>query len=107
MSLPLTEQVFSVKADDALDALQRVLFATADEEGFEVELQGGVLNIVFEEPAPTRFVISRNTPVRQIWVSALVKSYKLSWAPGRGVFALDDESLETLITRLIHLHLGR
>ena len=65
----------------------------ADREGFEVELQGGVLNIFFEEPTETRFVVSPNAPVRQIWVSALVRSYKLSWSAERGVFELDGEPL--------------
>jgi frataxin-like iron-binding protein CyaY len=37
-----------------------------------------VLQIVFEEPAPAKFVVSPNAPVRQIWVSALSRSYKLA-----------------------------
>ena len=103
---PLTEQAFRVKADEALEALQRSLLDLADEEGFEVELQGGVLNILFEEPTAARFVVSPNAPVRQIWVSALVKSYKLGWSAERSSFVLGDDTLETLITRLIHTHLG-
>ena len=51
-----------------------------DDAGFELELQNGVLNLVFEEPSETKFVVSPNAPVRQIWVSAMGKSYKL---PGR------------------------
>jgi frataxin-like iron-binding protein CyaY len=78
MSHPLTDQEFAAKADEALESLQRGLMDLADREGFEVELQGGVLNIFFEEPAETRFVVSPNAPVRQIWVSALASS-----SPGR------------------------
>jgi iron donor protein CyaY len=106
MSEPLTEQSFRVKADDALESLQRALLDWADDEGFEVELQGGVLNILFEEPAPARFVISPNAPVRQIWVSALVKSYKLGWAAEQAAFCLDGETLDVLVRRLIHVQLG-
>jgi CyaY protein len=106
MTEPLTEQVFRVKADEALETLQRSLLDLADNEGFEVELQGGVLNILFEEPAAARFVVSPNAPVRQIWVSALVKSFKLGWSHERSAFALGDETLEALLTRLIHTHLG-
>jgi hypothetical protein len=40
-------------------------------------------------------------------VSALVRSYKLSWSADRGTFELDGESLPALIDRLIHLHLGK
>jgi hypothetical protein len=38
--------------------------------------------------------------VRQIWVSAMSRSYKLTWQPDSSTFALDGESLETLIKRL-------
>ena len=107
MAEMLTEQEFHVRADAALDALMRDVGTLADREGFEVELQGGVLNILFEEPSETRFVISPNTPVRQIWVSALVRSFKLSWSPDRQQFELGGEPLAALIERLIHTHLGR
>ena len=103
----LTEQDFHVRADAALEALMRTVGDLADREGFEVELQGGVLNVLFEEPAETRFVVSPNTPVRQIWVSALVRSFKLSWSPDQDAFVLDGETLDTLMSRLAHTHLGR
>jgi CyaY protein len=107
MSHQMTDQEFAARADEALESLQRGLMDLADREGFEVELQGGVLNVYFEEPAEARFVISPNAPVRQIWVSALVRSYKLSWSAGRGAFELDGEPLPALIERLVHTHLGR
>ena len=107
MPQPLTDQEFAVRADEALESLQRGLMDVADREGFEVELQGGVLNLYFEEPSETRFVVSPNSPVRQIWVSALVRSYKLSWSADRGAFELDGETLPALIERLIHIHHGR
>jgi iron donor protein CyaY len=103
----LTEHEFHVRADAALESLMHTLGDLADREGFEVELQGGVLNILFEEPTEARFVISPNAPVRQIWVSALVRSFKLAWSPDIQAFALDGEPLATLIERLIHTQLGR
>ena len=103
----LTEQEFHVRADAALESLMHTLGDLADREGFEVELQGGVLNILFEEPTEARFVISPNAPVRQIWISALVRSFKLAWSPDLQAFALDGESLAALIERLIHTQLGR
>jgi iron donor protein CyaY len=96
----LTDQDFRLEADRALESLQRSLMPMADEHGFEVELQNGVLQIVFEDPSPAKFVVSPNAPVRQIWVSAMSRSYKLTWQPGSSTFALDGESLEALITRL-------
>jgi CyaY protein len=107
MTEPLSEQQFRVRADEALEALQRALLTMADTDDFEVDLQGGVLNVMFEEPSPARFVVSPNAPVRQIWLSALVKSYKLGWSNEREAFVLGDETLEDLVVRLVHLHLGR
>jgi frataxin-like iron-binding protein CyaY len=66
----------------------------------KVELQNGVLQVVFDEPSPAKFVVSPNAPVRQIWVSAMSRSYKLSWSPDRSAFELDGESLIGLVTRL-------
>jgi len=96
----LTEQDFRVKSDAALESARRALLPLADSEGFEVELQGGVLNLVFEEPSETKFVVSPNAPVRQIWVSAMARSYKLAWSPELGGFALDRETLPRLLERL-------
>jgi CyaY protein len=101
----LTEQEFRVKSDEAIEQARRALMALADQEGFEIEMQDGVLNLLFEEPSDARFVISPNAPVRQIWVSAMAKSYKLSWAPDRGAFALDAETLPELLDRLARTHL--
>ena len=96
----LTEQEFRVKSDEALESARRALLSLADSEGFEVELQNGVLQVVFEEPKETKFVISPNAPVRQIWVSAMARSYKLSWAPERNAFVLDTDALPQLLERL-------
>jgi len=96
----LSEQEFRVKSDEALESARRALLPLADSDGFEVELQNGVLNLVFEEPADAKFVVSPNAPVRQIWVSAMARSYKLSWVPESGVFALNGEPLTGLLERL-------
>jgi frataxin-like iron-binding protein CyaY len=72
-----------------------------------VELQNGVLNLVFEEPTETKFVVSPNAPVRQIWVSAMARSYKLSWSPELSSFALDGEPLPKMLDRLAKTFLGR
>ena len=96
----LSEQDFRLKVDHALEDLQRTLLPVADDEGFEVELQNGVLQVVFDEPSPAKFVVSPNAPVRQIWVSAMSRSYKLSWSADRSTFELDGESLNELVTRL-------
>jgi iron donor protein CyaY len=102
----LSEQDFRLEADRALEGLQHSLLPLADEHGFEVELQNGVLQIVFEDPSPAKFVVSPNAPVRQIWVSAMSRSYKLAWQPESSTFALEAESLETLMQRLTRQFIG-
>jgi frataxin-like iron-binding protein CyaY len=97
----LSEQDFRLKSAQALEDARRALLPLADTgEGFEVELQNGVLNLVFEEPSEMKFVVSPNAPVRQIWVSAMSRSYKLAWSPDAGAFALDGETLPQLLDRL-------
>lgn len=100
----LDEKDFRRAAEDALDGLKRHLIAREeeDEAGFEVEEQGGVLNVVFEKP-PGRFVVTPNTPVRQIWISALSTSFKLDWDAMAGAFVLPrtGEKLVPLLDRLI------
>jgi CyaY protein len=103
----LSEQDFRVRSDAALEQARRVLLPLSDSEGFEIDFSNGVLNLTFEEPAETKFVVSPNAPVRQIWVSAMAKSYKLPWVPERETFALGDESLPQLLERLTKQFLAR
>jgi iron-sulfur cluster assembly protein CyaY len=96
----LSEQEFRVKSDQALTAARQKLLPLADQEGFELELQNGVLDLVFEEPRESKFVVSPNAPVRQIWVSAISRSYKLAWDSEQETFALNGETLVDLLDRL-------
>jgi iron donor protein CyaY len=106
MSDALTEPEFRLAADDALESLERLLAATSEEHDVEVELQNGVLQVEFGTPTPAKFVVSPNAPVRQIWVSAMSRSYKLSWSPVSKAFELAGETLDTLLVRLVHQQLG-
>jgi len=99
----MDELEFRKLAESALDALmQHLIKREVDEAGFEVEGQGGVLNVLFEEPAG-KFVITPNTPVRQIWISALSTSFKLDWDAAASAFVLPrtGEHLMALVDRLI------
>jgi CyaY protein len=104
----LDELEFRRAAEAALDSLMKHLIALEEEvdAGFEVEQQNGVLNVLFEEPAG-KFVITPNTPVRQIWISALSTSFKLDWADAASAFVLPrtGEHLTALVDRLIAEHL--
>lgn len=107
MTAALTEQEFRLKSDEALEHVRRALLPLSDREGFEIELQDGTLNLLFEEPSEARFVVSPNGPLRQIWVAAMAKGYRLAWAPELGAFALNGETLLELLERLTRQFLGR
>ncbi len=103
----LDEVTFRRHADAALDTLKRSLIEAEEDGGFEAEEQNGVLNVVFDEPAG-KFVITPNTPVRQIWISALSTSFKLDWSEDTQEFVLPKtgETLKQVIERAINQHLG-
>jgi CyaY protein len=104
------ELEFRSLAEIHLEALKQHLFAREEDNdaGFEVEEQNGVLNVLFDEPRG-KFVITPNTPVRQIWISALSTSFKLDWDEKAKAFVLPRtaEQLSPLVDRLIEEHLGR
>jgi CyaY protein len=99
------ETDFRDRADAALQALKQHLYTReeSDDAGFEVEEQGGVLHVVFEEP-PGKFVITPNTPMRQIWISALSTSFKLDWEAKGFCLPRTGELLQPLVDRLIDEH---
>ena len=105
----LEEQDFKKKCDAALEELRRRALRAADEKGFDVEAVSGKLEIVFEEPEEAKFVISPNTPVREIWVSALSTSFKLGWNASRNAFVLEKtgEDLHAVMSRVISQQLGK
>ena len=102
----LDENLFRKHADDALESLKRSLIAAEDSAEIEVEDQAGALYVSFEDG--TRFVISPNAPVRQIWISALTTSFKLDWSDADQEFMLakTGERLKPLVARLINQQLG-
>jgi iron donor protein CyaY len=103
----MTDQQFNQRADEALAALDRALSDAADEHGFEIDMHSGALTLEFEDP-PARFVVSPNSPVRQIWVSALSKSFKLDFEEKRNTFLLREtgQTLTELISSVVGHQLG-
>jgi CyaY protein len=104
--MALTEDEFRSHADAALDRLNRSLGVVADRYDAEVMFQNGVLTIETEEPAPEKIVISPNAPVRQIWISALSRSYKLDWNGTGFALTATGEPLNVLVARLVGEQLG-
>jgi CyaY protein len=102
----LDDQQFKLKADAALERLYKALAEASDEYDFECDFDGAV-KLEFEDP-PAKFVVSPNSPVRQIWVSAHSKSYKLDWDPTREdfVFADSGQSLTELMSDAVSRQIG-
>lgn len=100
------ELEFRRVSESALEALKQRLFTREEEAdaGFEVEEQNGVLNVLFDEP-PGKFVITPNSPIRQIWISALSTSFKLDWDGAAFILPRTGEQLTPLVDRLIEEHL--
>lgn len=104
----LDEKDFQRKADAAFEDLKRRMLTAGDEHGFDVEGEAGKLEVIFEEPEDAKFVVSPNTPVREIWVSALSTSFKLGWNESRNAFVLEKtgEDLRAVMSRVISQQLG-
>ena len=103
----LDERQFRAASDEALTRLERALVRAADEYGFDVDNNQGALTIEFEDP-PAKFVVSPNAPVRQVWISARVKSFKLDWDAAQSTFVLtaDGRTLHQLMADLIGEQIG-
>ena len=104
--MSLNEAEFRSRSDTALEKLNKSLGTVAEEYDAEVMYQNGVLTVEVEEPNPGKMVISPNAPVRQIWISAQSRSFKLDWDGTNFVLPATRESLETLVGRLIGEQLG-
>jgi CyaY protein len=104
----MDEHEFQKKCDAAFEALRNRLMDVGDAHDFEVEGGSGKLEIEFEDEDETRFVISPNTPVRQIWISALTTSFKLGWSDSAQAFVLEKtgETLNQLMSRILTEKLG-
>ena len=103
----MDEQEFRTQSDLALTALYNALAAASDDHDFDPDMNNGALALEFDDP-PAKFVISPNTPVRQIWVSAHSRSFKLDWDAARGLFAMPvtGQTLKELIEEHIEQQIG-
>jgi iron donor protein CyaY len=104
----IDEATFRRESDHALESLKQSLIAAEDDDGtFEFEDNNGVMNIIFENGS-SKFVITPNTPIRQVWISAQATSVKLDGSETAHAFALPKtgEDLKTLTQRLLREHLN-
>ena len=105
--MTMDEATFRRESDRALETLKQALIRAEEAGGFEAEEHNGVLNILFEDK-PGKFVLTPNTPIRQLWISAQSTSFKLDWDGSHNAFILlkTGEDLLHLTERLLREHLG-
>ncbi|WP_260740295.1 iron donor protein CyaY [Tunturiibacter lichenicola] len=104
----IDEATFRNESDRALETLKQSLISAEDDNGtFEFEDNNGVMNIIFGDGS-SKFVITPNTPIRQVWISAQATSFKLDWSEADKAFTLakTGEDLKTLTQRLLREHLN-
>jgi len=103
----MDDQEFRDRADEALGSLYQLLAVAGEKHDFEADFNSGALAIEFETP-PGKFVISPNSPVRQIWVSAHSRSFKLEWNATKNAFVMPDsgQTLAELVGEAIGKQLG-
>jgi iron donor protein CyaY len=97
---------FQRRSDAELHKLYGALLRAGDTYGFDTDFNAGALTVEFEDP-PGKFVVSPNAPVKQIWVSAHVKSFKLDWSDAAQEFTLPDgQSLQQLLADCVGKQIG-
>jgi len=108
MSEQMSETDFERRVERAIKDLEQSFADLADDREIDVEVEGGVLTITFEEGEPGKFIVSPNSSVRQVWVSARVSSFKFNWSESSDRFELagTGEPLKEVMTRLTRDQLG-
>ncbi|HEU0122370.1 MAG TPA: iron donor protein CyaY [Bryobacteraceae bacterium] len=103
----IDEATFRQAADGALESLFKSLTRASEAHDFEADMNNGALTVEFDDP-PAKFVVSPNAPVRQIWVSAHSKSFKLDWNSAVHAFVLPDsgQTLADLLAEHVAKRLG-
>lgn len=108
MSERISEAEFQQHAEQTIADLERSFGELAEERDIDVQVEGGVLSVNFEEGEPGKFIVSPNSSVRQLWVSARMSSYKFDWSNEEREFAsaATGETLKQVMNRLTQEQLG-
>lgn len=104
----LSDAEFQQRAEQAIGELDKAFSVLAESRDLDVEVEGGVLSVTFEEGEPGRFIVSPNSSAGQLWVSARVASFKFDWSEAAQGFVLaaTGESLRAAMQRLTREQLG-
>jgi CyaY protein len=102
MTQQITDAEFQRNAENAIAQLEAAFARVAEDRDLDVQVQSGVLSVEFDEGEPGKFIVSPNSSVKQLWVSARVSSFKFDWSDETGGFVLagTGEPLKQVMTRL-------
>ena len=101
----MTDQEFQFECDRAISTLYKALGEASNDHDFDPDMNQGALTVSFEDP-PGRFVVSPQSPVHQIWVSAESRSFKFAWNGSGFVLPDSGESLMAMIAGALSRRLG-
>ena len=103
----LDEHEFRHHCDEALADLFKALNRATEDHDFDPDMVSGALQIAFDSP-PGKFVVSPQSPLRQVWVSAHSRSFKLDWNPAQQAFVLagTGQTLKQMIAGAMATQLG-
>jgi CyaY protein len=104
----MTDAELQQRMEETIEELEDAFSRLADERDIDIDTEGGVLSVTFEEGEPGKFIVSPNSSARQLWVSARVSSYKFDWSEDASTFVLSStgEAIKDVMTRLTREQLG-
>lgn len=87
--------------------LENALLELSEDLGIDCELVDTKMTVTIAKPKVT-WIISTNSGVKQIWIAALTKSWKLD-ENGKGGFVLKEtgQDLRSVIEHCLTTHLGK
>ncbi|MCB9652076.1 MAG: iron donor protein CyaY [Deltaproteobacteria bacterium] len=104
MTEPMDEKQFDLLADRTLSALVEAL-GEMEDEGFEADLESGVLTIAFDSGG--KFVVNSHRAARQIWMAAGASAWHFDPVDGRWVGTKGGEDLLDLLEAKLSERLGQ
>jgi CyaY protein len=92
---------FTQRYDDTIQKLDDTLSALIDSgSDFELDRNGDVLSISFNDGS--KFIVSPNSPVSQLWVSANYEGHRFNFREVKGAW-FDEKSSDEFLAYLSRL----
>ena len=100
----LTESRFEQLADETLNRMVEAL-ADNEDDGFDADLESGVLTIEFSDGG--KFVINSHRAAKQIWMAAGTTAWHFDWTGAGWKAARSGDELWSTVFDKVSARLGR